>query len=177
MNPDFDGSDTPENQPPTQKRGWALYVGLTALGLAVLLPLMALAIPFLGLPPAVSTALVTGFIVGAPEILILIAASLLGKKAVHYFTNRLKRSVSNAAIGTPASKARYYAGLAIALVSTVPLYLTGYFPNSMPQGNARTYFLVGADLAFILAVLIMGGEFWSKVRRVFIWDGNFHGTY
>ncbi|MGW2587710.1 hypothetical protein ACWCYZ_41715 [Streptomyces virginiae] len=173
MSPDIDDKDMSDDQPPAFKRGWTLYVGLTALALAVVLPLMGLIIPFLGLPPAVSTVLITGCVVGAPELLILVAATLLGKKAVHHFTRHIKRSFSAVAIGKPASKPRYYAGLTIALLSIIPLYLNGYFPNVMPQESARTYLLVGADLAFILGILLMGGEFWSKVRQIFIWDGKF----
>jgi hypothetical protein len=29
-----------------------------------------------------------------------------------------------------------------------------------------------ADLGFILSVFLMGGEFWEKFRRLFIWEGK-----
>jgi hypothetical protein len=28
------------------------------------------------------------------------------------------------------------------------------------------------DLAFVASVFVMGGEFWEKVRRIFIYDGE-----
>jgi len=28
------------------------------------------------------------------------------------------------------------------------------------------------DLAFIISMFIMGGEFWDKVRRIFVWEGK-----
>ncbi len=77
-----------------------------------------------------------------------------------------------AVIDTPASKGRYYFGLTIILVSWLPAYLYAYFPGTMPAGNARIYLLAGMDLAFVASVLLMGGEFWEKVRRIFIYEGE-----
>ena len=39
-------------QPPELKRDWRFYAGLTALVLSVVMPLLALVVPFLGLPVA-----------------------------------------------------------------------------------------------------------------------------
>jgi hypothetical protein len=29
------------------------------------------------------------------------------------------------------------------------------------------------DLAFVASVFLVGGEFWEKVRRIFVYDGKF----
>ena len=75
-------------------------------------------------------------------------------------------------IDRPASKGRYYFGLTIMLVSWLPAYLYAYFPASLPGGNARIYILAGMDLAFVARVFLMGGEFWEKVRRIFVYEGK-----
>ena len=54
----------------------------------------------------------------------------------------------------------------------LPFYLYGYFPNIMPAGYARIYILAGSDLSFILSIFLMGGEFWEKLRRLFVWEGK-----
>ncbi len=72
----------------------------------------------------------------------------------------------------PASRTRYYVGLAIVLVSWLPAYFYAYLPQFMPGGNARIYILAGMDLAFVASVFLMGGEFWQKVRRIFIYEGR-----
>jgi hypothetical protein len=28
------------------------------------------------------------------------------------------------------------------------------------------------DLAFVVSVFLMGGEFWEKVRRIFVYEGK-----
>lgn len=72
----------------------------------------------------------------------------------------------------PASKARYYLGLGINLLSLLPLYLFGYLPDVMPSGTTRIVILASADLAFIASLFIMGGELWEKLRRIFVWEGT-----
>jgi len=73
------------------KKDWRFYTGLTVLVLALLVPLLALGVPFLGLSTGVSTVLIGGLVAGGPEVLVLVAAALLGKEVLHYFTQRLKR--------------------------------------------------------------------------------------
>ena len=68
----------------------------------------------------------------------------------------------------PVSKPRYYIGLTISVVSLVPFYLYGYLPHLMPAGDARIYILAGSDLSFLVSVFLMGGEFWDKLRRLFV---------
>jgi hypothetical protein len=77
-----------------------------------------------------------------------------------------------AVIDRPASKTRYYVGLAIILLSWLPAYIYAYAPAAMPGGNARIYILAAMDLAFVASVFLMGGEFWEKVRRIFIYEGK-----
>lgn len=165
-----DESVTPSDAPPTLTKDWRFYGGMLALALSLILPLLALAVPLLGLSTAASAALIGGLVAGGPEVLILLAAALLGKETLHYFTQRIKQTIWQAAL-MPASQTRYYIGLTIALVSILPFYLYGYFPNVMPA-EGRLYVLAGSDLSFIVSIFLMGGEFWEKLRRMFIWEGK-----
>src|SRR5258707_10006388 len=51
-------------------------------------------------------------------------------------------------------------------------YIYAYSPALMPQGDARIYLLAAMDLAFVVSVFLMGGEFWEKVRRIFVYEGK-----
>jgi len=160
------------SEPPALKRDWRFYAGVAALLLAVIMPLCAVLVPLLGLPTAQSALLVGVLVAGGPEVLCILAVVLLGKETFQYFMHRTKSALRRAVIDTPASKGRYYFGLTIILVSWLPAYLYAYFPGTMPAGNARIYLLAGMDLAFVASVLLMGGEFWEKVRRIFIYEGE-----
>jgi hypothetical protein len=158
---------------PVLKRDWRFYAGTAALVLAALMPLVAIAVPLLGLPAAQSALLAGLLVAGGPEVLSIVAVGLLGKETFHYFAHLAKSTLRRAFIDRPASRTRYYIGLAIILLSWIPSYIYAYFPNAMPGGNARIYILAGMDLAFVASVILMGGEFWEKVRRIFVYEGKF----
>jgi hypothetical protein len=83
--------------PPELTKDWRFYAGLSALILAGVMPLLALAVPFLDLSAAVATTVVGLLVAGGPEVLLLVAAALLGKEALRYFIDRAKRAVCSAA--------------------------------------------------------------------------------
>ena len=159
-------------KPPALKKDWRFYAGMTALVLSVVMPLGALIVPLLGLPAAQAALLAGLLVAGAPEVLCILAIALLGKETFQYFTHWAMRALRRAVIDTPASKGRYYVGLAIILVSWLPAYVSAYVPGVMPGGNARLYILAGMDMAFVVSVFLMGGEFWEKVRRIFVYEGK-----
>jgi hypothetical protein len=159
-------------KPPALKRDWRFYSGMAAMVLSVVVPLSAVFVPVLGLPAAQSAVLAGVLLAGVPEVLCILAVVLLGKDTFQYFAHQATRAFRRAVLERPASKARYYVGLAIILLSWLPAYLYAYVPGVMPGGNARIYFLAGMDLAFVASVILMGGEFWEKVRRIFIYEGR-----
>lgn len=69
------------------------------------------------------------------------------------------------------SKVRYYFGLAIMILSVVPLYLNAYWPEVMPEKvYAKNAILISADLIFVISFFILGANFWEKFKGLFIWD-------
>ena len=157
---------------PTLKRDWRFYAGVTAIILSVVMPLGAFIVPVLGLPTAQSALLAGLLVAGAPEVLCILAIALLGQDTFQYFVHKAKAAFRRAILDRPASKLRYYTGLAIILLSWLPAYIYAYFPTALPGGNVRIYILAGMDLAFVASVFLMGGEFWEKVRRIFVYEGK-----
>jgi len=108
---------------------------------------------------------------GPAEILCLVAAAILGKE--HY--QKLARKVRPARSSDPdnrTSRFRYYLGLAGCLFNGVPLTLYAYVPELMPGGSTKASILVIADLVFFGSLFFAGGEFWEKLRRIFVWEGS-----
>ena len=51
--------------------------------------------------------------------------------------------------------------------------VTGVYPTfGHSLLSAETYVLAAMDLAFVVSVFLMGGEFWEKVRRIFVYEGR-----
>lgn len=163
---------TPGRQPPVLHKDWRFYVGSGLMVLALVMPVLALLVPLLGWSVAQSALAVGLLIAGGPEVVCLLAVALLGKETFQYFTYRAKKLLRRTVLDTPASKARYYVGLGINLASWLPLYLYGYMPEVLPAGHSRIAILAGADIVFIASMFVMGGEFWGKFRRIFVWEGR-----
>jgi hypothetical protein len=155
--------------PPDSTANWRFVAGVSVLGLSMLLPLAALVVPFLGLPVTTGLIAAPG---GAPEVLMLLAVALLGRQNFDRIVGAAKKFLFTTFFSTPVSRGRYHAGLAICLLSFIPLYVAGYMPSWMPADNGRIAILAAADLAFIFSFFIMGGEFWEKFRRLFVWEGK-----
>jgi len=150
---------------------WRFRLGLAAFVLGLLLPLAALAVPFLGLPPEWAALLTASFLAGAPEVLFLLAVALFGRENFDRLMGVLKGVARRHLAPAPVSRLRYLSGLVLVLASIVPLYLYGYVPGWLPEGW-RIPVLAGADLAFLAGLVLMGGEFWGKFRRLFVWEGR-----
>jgi hypothetical protein len=157
---------------PESASNWRLKAGIAVLVLAMALPLSALFVPLLDLPMTQSALLGGGLVAGAPEVLMLLAAALLGRQNFDRIVGAAKKFFVTTFFAAPVSRQRYYAGLAVCVLSIVPLYLAGYVPSWMPAGNSRIAILAAADVAFILSFFVMGGEFWEKFRRLFMWEGK-----
>jgi len=157
---------------PESASNWRLKAGIAVLVLALALPLCALFVPLLELPMAQSALLGGGLVAGAPEVLMLLAAALLGRQNFDRIVGSAKKFFFTTFFASPVSRRRYYAGLAVCVLSIVPLYVAGYASSWMPAGNSRIVVLAAADLAFILSIFVMGGEFWEKFRRLFVWEGK-----
>lgn len=162
----------PPESAANETSNWRFVAGVSVLGLAMALPFCALLIPLLDLPVAQSALIAGALVAGAPEVLMLLAVALLGRQNFDRIVGAAKKFLFTTFFSTPVSRGRYYAGLTICLLSFVPIYVAGYVPSWMPAGNGRIAVLAAADLAFIFSFFIMGGEFWEKFRRLFVWEGR-----
>lgn len=158
------------------EKNWKYYTGMTFLWLSLVLPLIGFTIPFLGLHPALTATIMGLLTVGGPEVAIILAVIFLGKKTFLYYKEKFFKLFKRTRPYKPVSKVRYYIGLVIFWGSITPHYLNAYAPHLLPnQDNLRYFILVGGDLAFVLSFFILGGNFWEKFKRLFIWEENKNG--
>lgn len=151
------------------KKDWKLYCGVVLLAASLLFPLAALAVPFLGLSPGMAAMLAGFCVIGAPELCALVAVALLGKETWNFLVAKLK-SHAGVLFPTRVSKTRYYTGLAINILSIIPLYMAGYLPDLLPAEPGRLYILIAGDFAFVASFFILGGQFWEKFKQLFVYE-------
>lgn len=147
-------------------------IGLVIVGFAC--PLFGLVVPFLGLSTTVSTALVTFFVVGGPEIFLLLGGVLAGKEGVMLVTNKVKSLLGLPEGKYPAGKTQYTIGVALLftwfLLAIIPNYVMEFAPSSFIE-EQMVWFSLGADLLLIVAIFGFGGhQMISKLAAVFKWQ-------
>lgn len=105
---------------------------------------------------------------GPAEILCLVAAAVLGKDK---YQKLARKVLPKARQSAPHNRRfRYYLGLAGCLFNGVPLTLYAYVPELLPGGSTKAGILIIADLVFFGSLFFAGGEFWEKLRRLFVWE-------
>ncbi len=165
-------SETPRLPHETFSRG-RLYAGFVVFAIGWLCPLLIPLIFASELAAAWKT-LLSGFLmVGAPEVLSLLAIVILGKAGFNYLKARVLSFVRRAAPRARVSRTRYRIGLFLLLPHVVFAYLTFYAPEIIPGYDVyRVPMNLTADALFIVTLFILGGDFWDKLRALFIYDAR-----
>jgi hypothetical protein len=109
----------------------------------------------------------------APELFLLLAVAILGKQGFNYLTGIIKKTLGRffAKHGPPevVSPRRYRIGLVMFVVPLLLAWATPYFQHHLPGFEARPIlYAVSGDLLLIASVFVLGGEFWDKLRALFI---------
>lgn len=147
--------------------GCCYYLGWIFFVLSFVMPLFIPFLPMLGLNQTITGILMGGFLVGGPELVMVIAVALWGKATFDYFMGRfydlLKRLVPSDSVST----IRYYIGLILLISSFFPSWLLAYFPMLVSDA-LRFYIVFTFDIVFIISFFVLGGDFWEKVRALFI---------
>lgn len=147
--------------------------GLFFFFLSIVSPLLAFLVPILGLSHE-KAAIVIGFLmVGAPELFLITGAALAGKRTAIMIKKKLKKLFGELRIFKPAGKTRYTIGLILFSGSILSNWILSYVNQLMELGIEKKTFLTIAltlDMITIFSFFVLGGQFWHKIQRLFVWD-------
>lgn len=145
----------------------------TAAGCLFVLGLFApAAIPLLkaaGISGATLVGLSTVLMFGIPELLWMLAVAVLGKAGFEQGKRCLFGLLRRHAPPERVSRSRYRIGLAMFCAPLVLAWLGPYAAEVRPDLFALGFpVLVAGDLLFGLSFFVLGGEFWDKIRALFV---------
>ena len=149
--------------------GWRFRVGVTifAAGFAA-----QLAIPLVtssDLPTAWKTAIAGALAVGVPEIMMVVAAAVMGKEGFAELKRRFGRFLKKYGPPERVSQVRYRVGLAMFTLPLLVAWLAPYLGHHLPgYGAHRLVWAIAGDLVFFAGFFVLGGEFWDKLRGLFV---------
>jgi len=147
-----------------------LYAGGAIFIIGFLSPLLVPLVTNSSLPLGWKTTIAGLLMVGVPELAMLVAVAIMGKDGFNYLKQALFRFLGkHFAPPETVSRVRYRIGLILFMIPllfgwVVP-YISGYLP--FLEEN-RLLFAVIGDLLLLSSLFVLGGEFWDKLRALFV---------
>ena len=108
---------------------------------------------------------------GIPEIGAILAIAIMGKSGFNTMKNRIFSFFKKHGPPDRVSLARYRIGLVMFGIPLLFGWLSPYLQNLIPQYEENRILLsVAGDLVFISSLIVLGGDFWDKIRSLFVHD-------
>lgn len=153
------------------KQKLRLYGGIAVLAIAWLIPLLGIPVSRTNWPIGAKAAIIGLLTFGGPELLSIVAIIILGRESYELILEKLKKIFRRIQPSGKVSRLRYHIGLALFLLPIIPTYIMGYFPHLLPDTSPmRLIVSISSDLMFIVSLFVLGGDFWDKLRSLFIYD-------
>lgn len=110
---------------------------------------------------------------GIPEIFMIFAAAVMGKEGFNYVMRGLGRFLKPLAPPDEVSKTRYTIGLFMFFVPIALGWIAPYFSSHIPlwEGN-ELYYNIGGDIFIFIGLFVLGGNFWDKLRSLFVHEAK-----
>jgi hypothetical protein len=145
--------------------GGILFVG------GFLSPLLIPLVTSSDLPGNWKVFLSTGLVAGLPEVGMVLAAAVLGKQGFAMLKGKLFALLRKHTAPGAVSARRYRIGLFMFLTPLALGWLGPYAVHFFPVLASKS--LLPAfipDLVFAASFIVLGAEFWEKIRSLFVYD-------
>ena len=110
---------------------------------------------------------------GIPELFMLITVGILGKEGYQYLKGRVMGFLKKHGPPQMVSPTRYKFGL---VLFSIPLLLALLLPYLEHHFKALEsipmYIHVGGDVLLLISLIVLGGEFWDKIRALFTYGSH-----
>jgi hypothetical protein len=154
------------------KAGWriklAFVMFIVSFGWILILPVL----PLLGFS-ATAIATFSGVMVVVAEILMVAGAAIAGKEGFAYIKARVFGFLKSYGPPQTVSRTRYRIGLAMFVLPVLLGWIWPYAAHFF-EGLDEHALVPGiaGDLVLLAGLFVLGGDFWDKLRSLFI-----HGAY
>jgi hypothetical protein len=149
--------------------GWRLKLGVALFGLSIALPVLGVPlVAAMGLSAA-TVATVSGALLGGAEVLGIVAVAVMGKSGYAYIKNRVFGFLKQYGPPAEVSRTRYTIGLVMFSVPILFGWVSVYAAKLIPAFTRTPFrYALGGDLLLLASLFVLGGDFWDKVRALFI---------
>lgn len=110
---------------------------------------------------------------GIPELFMIIAAAILGKPGYQYLKQLLLKLLKRYGPPERVNKKRYTIGLVMFTLPLIIGWILPYFAGKISfYVDHQLVLNIALDTLFILSIFVLGGEFWDKLRGLFVWGAT-----
>lgn len=151
------------------RTGWRFRLGLTVLIVGWLSPLLIPLVTRTSLATEWKTIISGLLAVGIPEVFTVAAIAIMGKSGYDLIKARIFGFLKKHGPPDRVSPTRYRIGLAVFVLPILFGWLGPYGAHHIPGYEAhRLVVSVIGDLMFITSFFVLGGDFWDKIKALFI---------
>jgi hypothetical protein len=162
-------ADATEQQP----RGWRFRLGLIIFVIGFSSPLLIPLISASALSTQWKAVLSGALAFGIPEVFSIVAIAIMGKSGFNYIKERIFGFLKRHSPPDVVSRTRYRIGLVMFVLPLLFGWLGPYVSHHIPGYEANRFIVSAAgDLLFVSSVFVLGGDFWDKVRALFIHEAK-----
>jgi len=162
---------TTETKPEAPRLGWRLPVALGLFLTAIACPIVGTAILASDASGAVKAAAGLLFF-PIPEFFDVSAIAILGRPGWEWLKAKAFRLLRQAAPPDRVGPTRYRIGLVLFILPLLMGWLGPYLSGHLPELADGWWLHVGGDLLFLSSFIVLGGEFWDKLRALFVYGAR-----
>ena len=114
-------------------------------------------------------------LLGIPELAIFVSIAILGKAGFTYLKRGLFALLKRAAPIDTVSRTRYRIGLVLFCAPLLMGWAAPYISDFIPRfGDYHIAVAIAGDGLLVLGLFLLGGDFWDKLRALFIHGAKSH---
>jgi hypothetical protein len=152
---------------------WRLRLGLIIFVVGFLSPLTIPLVTTTELPAKWKAVISGALAVGIPEVFSIVAIAIMGKAGFNYIKERIFGFLKKHGPPDRVSRTRYHIGLAMFMLPILFGWLAPYAAHHVPGYEAHRLIInIIGDLMLFTSLFVLGGDFWDKVRALFIHDAR-----
>ena len=151
------------------RAGWRFRLGLTILIVGWFCPLLIPVVAGTSLPTEWKTIISGLLAIGIPEVFTVAAIAIMGKSGYNLIKERIFSFLKKHGPPDRVSLTRYRVGLVMFVLPVVFGWLGPYGAQQIPGYEAHRFEVsVIGDVIFVASLFVLGGDFWDKIRALFI---------
>lgn len=145
-----------------------LVTGIIMLVIGLILPAGIYPLSTTAWPAAVKT-VVGGVLFFGFEIMAIPAVAIMGKENFDRIMAKVLGWFRKMKPAGDIGRVRHAIGILLFIVPVLPTYVMAYAPGWLPDSSVqRLGVSLSADGMFLVSLFVLGGDFWDKLRALFV---------